>query len=452
VAKVIERFGLPFLLLALMVTMVLLHPLWAQKEGELRAEDLKDDESVERPSPSLRDVLDKLPFDLNGFLETRGGMRTQNDPNQSEDASISEARLQLELGKFLDWAEFKIKNDFLYDEVLDEGDLDLREANVLLSPLEFADLKIGRQILTWGTGDLIFINDLFPKDWKSFFIGRDVEYLKAPSDALKGSFFTDLMNIDVVYVPQFDPDRFIDGERLSFWSNPLGRRAGENERVDAVEPDDWFSDFEVALRLSKNLRGYELAGYGYYGFWKSPAGMNPATGEALFPDLSVYGASIRGNIWKGIGNVEAGYYDSRDDRNGDDPNTRNSELRFLTGYEQEMARDFMMGIQYYLEYMMDHENYERTLPSGIRARDEDRHVVTLRLTKLLMNQNLKLSLFVYYSPSDEDAYLRPKVHYKITDQWSAELGANVFQGARDFTFFGQFEDNTNVYLGLRRSF
>lgn len=408
----IERFGHPFLLLALMVTMVLVHPLWTQKEGELRAEDLKDDESVERPSPSLRDVLDKLPFGLNGFLETRGGMRTQNDPNQSENASIAEARLQL----------------------------------------EFADLKMGRQVLTWGTGDLIFINDLFPKDWKSFFIGRDVEYLKAPSDALKGSFFTDLMNIDVVYVPQFDPDRFIDGERLSFWSDPLGRRAGENERVDADEPDDWFSDFEVAVHLSKNLRGYELAGYGYYGFWKSPAGMNPATGEALFPDLSVYGASIRGNIWKGIGNVEVGYYDSRDDRNGDDPNTRNSELRFLTGYEQEMARDFMMGIQYYLEYMMDHENYERTLPPGIRERDEDRHVVTLRLTKLLMNQNLKLSLFVYYSPSDQDAYLRPKVHYKITDQWSAELGANVFQGAGDFTFFGQFEDNTNVYLGLRRSF
>ena len=432
--------------------MILGQPLMMQQGGGLRAEDIKNDESLEKPSPSLRDRLDTLPFSLNGFLDVRGGMRTQNDPNQSKDASIAEARLQLDVGKFLDWGELKVKGDFLYDAVLEKGSLDLREANALLSPLEFADLKIGRQILTWGTGDLIFINDLFPKDWKSFFIGRDVEYLKAPSDALKGSFFIDFMNIDIVYVPQFDPDRYIDGERLSFWSESLGRRAGENEVVDADEPDDWFSDFELHMRLSKNIRGFELAAYGYYGFWKSPAGSSPATGEAIFPALSVYGASIRGNIWKGIGNAEGGYYDSRDDQNGDDPFIRNSELRFLAGYEQEVARDLTIGIQYYLEYMMNYENYVRTLPSGIRARDKDRHVVTLRLTRFLMNQNLKLSLFLYYSPSDRDAYLRPKVHYKITDQWSTELGANIFLGEKDHTFFGQFEDNTNVYLGLRWSF
>lgn len=446
------RFGRPILFSALLGIMILLQPFWTQKRGALLAEDLKNDESLENPSLSLREVLDKFPFSLNGFMEMRGGMRTQNDSNQSEDASIAEARLQIEIGKFFDWAEFKFKGDFLYDHVLEEGEVDLREAYVLLSPLEFADLKVGRQILTWGTGDLIFINDLFPKDWKSFFIGRDDEYLKAPSDALKGSVFTDLMNIDIVYGPQFDPDRYIDGERLSYWSDPLDRRAGENDRVEADEPDDRFSDFELALRLSRNLGGYELAAYGYHGFWKSPAGMNPATGEALFPELSVYGASIRGSLWKGIGSVEVGYYDSRDDRKGDDPFVRNSELRFLAGYEQEVAQDFTMGIQYYLEYMMNHEDYKGTLPTGIHPRDKDRHVATLRLTKLLINQNLMLSLFVYYSPSDQDAYLRPKVHYKITDQWSAELGANVFQGAKDYTFFGQFEDNSNVYLGLRWGF
>ncbi|MFW6031595.1 MAG: hypothetical protein ACOC9T_03300, partial [Myxococcota bacterium] len=32
-----------------------------------------------------------------------------------------------------------------------------------------------------GTGDLVFLNDLFPKDWRSFLLGRDLDYLKAPS-------------------------------------------------------------------------------------------------------------------------------------------------------------------------------------------------------------------------------------------------------------------------------
>jgi hypothetical protein len=69
-----------------------------------------------------------------------------------------------------------------------------------------------------------------------------------------------------------------------------------------------------------------------------------------------------------------------------------------------------------------------------------------------MYQNLKLSLFTFYSPSDQDGYLRPNIHYRINDHWSAEMGANIFFGGKDYTFFGQFEDNTNVYLGIRWSF
>jgi hypothetical protein len=37
-------------------------------------------------------------------------------------------------------------------------------------------------IITWGVGDLLFINDVFPKDWESFFSGRPPEYLKLGVD------------------------------------------------------------------------------------------------------------------------------------------------------------------------------------------------------------------------------------------------------------------------------
>jgi hypothetical protein len=85
------------------------------------------------------------------------------------------------------------------------------------------DLKLGRQINTWGTGDLLFINDLFPKDWNAFFIGRDDEYLKAPADSAKASLFSDWANLDLIYSPRFDSDRFIDGRRISYWNGALGR-------------------------------------------------------------------------------------------------------------------------------------------------------------------------------------------------------------------------------------
>ena len=48
--------------------------------------------------------------------------------------------------------------------------------------------------------------------------------------------------------------------------------------------------------------------------------------------------------------------------------------------------------------------------------------------------------------------MRARLHYKINDNWSAEMGANVFLGQRDHTFFGQFEKNGNVAGGVRYSF
>ena len=402
----------------------------------------------------------QLPLDLSGFWETRLGARTQRDPHE-RDLSIGETRLQLELEKSWTTTTFRLTADFLYDPVLEEhqirlekgqGWIDLREANYLATPTAFMDVKVGRQILTWGTGDLVFINDVFPKDWNSFFIGRDEEYLKAPSDAIKVSMYGELANLDVVYSPRFDADRFIDGKRISYWNARLGRRAGRDSPVRADKPDRCFDDDEIAWRLSNNIRGYELAGYGYFGFWKSPGGTDPGSGRATFPELSVYGASARGAFGKGIAYAEIGYYDSREDRSGSNPFVRNSEFRFLAGYERELARDLTAAAQYYLELMMDVGDYKRTLPAGMRAADKDRHVLTLRLTKLLASQNLKLSLFTFYSPTDDDAYLRPNAHYKVDDHWSVEAGGNFFVGADDHTFFGQFEKNSNVYFGLRYSF
>ena len=402
-------------------------------------------------------------LNLTGFWEVRGGVRSQRDPHERA-ASIGETRLQLESQKTWEKITFTFRADFLYDPVLDHhtvrlnrgtGWLDLREASALLSPLDFLDVKVGRQVLTWGTGDLLFLNDLFPKDWQSFFVGRDVEYLKAPSDALKMSFFSPAANVDVVFVPQFDPDRFIRGRRLSYYNEQLGRRAGRDAIVHADEPDTWFADHEWHARVYRNIEGTELAAYGYWGRWKSPGGFDPARRRATFPRLSVYGASARGQIADGIGNIEAAYYHSRQDGDGDDPFVNNSQVRLLAGYKRDLVRvapDLSVGLQYYVELMTQHDAYERTLPGGTPADDHARHVITARVTKQLLNQNVTLSLFAYYSPSDSDAYLRPNVAYKIDDHWTVELGGDVFVGAEDHTFFGQFERDSNIYTALRYGF
>lgn len=393
-------------------------------------------------------LFGEVPIEIHGFYEIRTGYRIRKDPYQ-KDMSIMENRLQVDLDSYPDWGDLKVKGDVYGGLVEEQGDFDLREAYIFTQPLEFMDLKVGRQILTWGTGDLVFINDMFPKDWKSFFIGRDTEYLKAPSDAAKVSLFGDWANLDIVYTPKFDPDRFIDGECLSYWSSTPGRIAGQDAIVHTDRPNRWFRDSEFAVRLYKNINNYEVAIYGYRGYFKSPGGQDGT--QAIFPDLNVYGASIRGNVGKGIGNLEFGYFESADDQSGKNAFINNSELRFLAGYTQEVGKDFTAGLQYYIEHMTDYGEYLDSLPAG-PARDRDRHLVTVRLTKLLMNQNLRCSLFTYYSPTDKDVYMRPNLNYKASDNVALEVGANIFFGDHPNTFFGQFQNNSNIYAAVRYSF
>ncbi|TQV74154.1 hypothetical protein FKG94_16220 [Exilibacterium tricleocarpae] len=397
---------------------------------------------------------------FSGFVETRLGTRLREDDTQ-KDASLGEARVQLQWDQDYRWGQISSTADLVFDPVLDdhsfdldagEGWLELRELNALLHPSESTDLKAGRQILTWGTGDLLFINDLFPKDWNAFLIGRDEEYLKAPSDALKLSFYADLINLDLVYTPVFDADRFVDGRRLSYFNPRVDAIVGREYPVNVIERDREGEDGEIALRAHRLWGAAEMAAYYYRGFWKSPAGMDPATGLSTFPRLAVYGASVRGPMAGGIGYAEVGFYDSRDDNSGTDPLIRNSEWRFLLGFERELAPELTGAVQLYRESMTDHGAYRSSLATNAFVKDRHRDLVTLRLTQTLINQRLTLSLFNFWSPSEEDGYVRAKANYKASDHWIWEVGTNVFYGDQVETFFGQLKDNSNLYIALRYGF
>ncbi|MHC4085262.1 MAG: hypothetical protein ACYSWZ_16835 [Planctomycetota bacterium] len=60
--------------------------------------------------------------------------------------------------------------------------------------------------------------------------------------------------------------------------------------------------------------------------------------------------------------------------------------------------------------------------------------------------------FTYYSPTDKDVYMRPNLNYKASDNVALEVGANIFFGDYPNTFFGQFENNSNIYAVVRYSF
>jgi hypothetical protein len=396
-------------------------------------------------------LYDATGIELAGFYDLRAGTRLQNDPAEKQ-LSLAEGRMRLELDREWEAAILAFKGDLLADAISDSADLEIRELSLTALPLDFLDLKIGRATFTWGTGDLIFINDTFAKDWQSFFIGRNDEYLKRPENGIKVSLFSGLADLDIIYMPLFEGSRFITGHRLSYYNPATGGTAGRDLQVISDQPDRWFKDDALHLRLSRTLGALELALYGYSGFWQEPEGFDPLAGQAFFPRLNVYGGSARTALFGGIANLEMGYYDSRDNSDSTNPFVRPSEWRFLAGYEHELAHELTGSIQYYLESIQHYDRYAQSLPEGMARRKHNTSTLTLRLSQLALEQNLILSLFLYYSPTRDDGYARPGFSYKLTDQWLVDGGLNLFWGRNLSSFWGQFENNTNIFCGIRYTF
>ncbi len=401
------------------------------------------------------------PFDINGFVELGYGVKISDDKTKNDSFNMLEQRLQLKGVHYFQGdnyfsdtqAAINAKVDFTVDEYFDgKTAADLRELNFAFTPLDILDVKAGRQVLTWGTGDYFFINDMFPKDYISFYIGRDDEYLKKPSDAIKFSAYPSLVNIDFI-VMLFEPNTTPQGDRLSFFDSFQKGIAGRDSDRDLLEPPLQMSNNEYALRLYRSLGSNELALYYFRGFDKNPSSYkNEAIRQLFYRRLDVYGWSLRGPFASGIGNVEFGYYNSREDSNGDNRLIENSSFKFLSGYSKDLGNDLRIGLQYAYEQKLDYDNYRNNLLAQDYFWDEARHVVTNRITKLYKNQTVMVSLFTFYSPSDKDGYFRPSVSYDLSDQWKITLGGNLPWGEDDKTEFGQMKRNKNIFARARYNF
>lgn len=359
-------------------------------------------------------------------------------------------QLKIELSSPNGRAGALARMDLFHDTIGDDRGVDLREAYVDVGGRRVS-ARLGRQVVTWGLGDLVFINDVFPKDWVAFLTGAPLEYLKFGSDAAKIGAYTGSVGAEAVITPVFAPDRAPGPDRLFFF-DPM---RSLTDRVIKLPGTD-FEQMQLAGRFYARVDRFEVASYVSKGFFGMPTVQPdqavPTRLVFSYPRLNTYGGSLQGPLRAGVFSLEGGYYDSRDDESGSDPTVENSQTRWLAAYQFQPKEDLTLAFQYYGELMRQHEAYLRTLPQGLPARDQLRQVTSLRITQLRRHQTLRLNLFVMASPTDRDAYVNPSVRYNVTDELWLETGANVFWGSAPHTFLGQFEKNSGVFLVARYEF
>lgn len=388
---------------------------------------------------------------LHGFVQGNYARDTVTDDPDGKDYKLSEERAQLKLDAAADPFHLLVKEDAFYDNLDKKASTELREGYFDFTAEKW-DARIGRQIVTWGVGDLLFINDIFPKDYAAFFSGRPLEYLKKGVDGAKIGLYPEFASIELIAIPYFEPNNYPDPTR--FWMfDPM---AGITNR-EAQGPYRDLHEAETAMRIYRDVAGFDTSLYYYRGYSRQPSIMpdNPVTPTKLtlfYPKLNVYGASSQGKAFEGVVSLEAGYYDSSQDRHGTDPMIPNSQTRYLIGYQRQLWEDFTLGLQYYGEYMQDYSAYIQNLPAGFPQEKHLHQLATMRLTQFLMNQTLRLSFFTFYGLSDGDYMLNPEVKYNLTDAIWLAMGGNVFGGGKPWSQFGQFAKNDNVYTQMRYEF
>jgi hypothetical protein len=391
---------------------------------------------------------------FSGFMELALGARLSSDPVINTEKTLADLRAQLQWDKDFDASGIKFTADFYYDGVLDQTKLQVRELvwqgglNALVDLGDWGkklDVKVGLQILTWGTGDYVFLNDLFPKDFQSFFAGRDDDYLKAPSFSAKVSGFFDWANVDLVITPKFAPDNYINGDYFSFFSPLAGANIAPG--FDVSSPNKPSSP-TYAMRIYKTIGSTEYAAYAYTGAHKSPASFTEFD-EPYFSTLRVYGASAITPFAKGLLNIEIAYYDSTEDEQGNEPLVPNSQMRWLLGYEQELVKNLTASAQLYVEHTNDFDALKANSLAPEFDPNRSRVLFTQRFMYRVMQQTLTLNAFNFYSTSDEDGYLKLSADYSPVDQWQLSGGFNLFYGKQRFSFFKQFEDASNAFVRFK---
>ena len=345
---------------------------------------------------------------INGFLQGNYSVNSGSANPNGGDFKWAEETFQTKLEASKDRFHLFIKADAFLDHMDEDGDFELREGYADFTASKW-DVRLGRQIITWGLGDLVFINDVFPKDYEAFFSGRPLEYLKKGVDGIRLSLYPAFASFEILAIPFFEPNHFPSPARFHVF-DPLPGITNREEMEPASKPENT----EVALRAYRDLAGFDLSIYFYRGFFRQPSAIpdDPITPSKLtlqYPRLSVYGASLQGNALDGVLSLEAGYYDSRRNRDGSNPLLPNSHTRFLIGYQRQVSEDFTAGVQYYAEYLHDYDEYQENLPAGFPRQNRLSDFLTVRLTRFLRHQTLRLSFFSFVSTSDHDYLLNPEI-------------------------------------------
>jgi hypothetical protein len=416
-------------------------PVFGEEDNLINHED---DEHA-----SFRDIFD-------GFIELRNFTYFRDDPSDDR-INRAEGVIKLEyekyignLGKILVSPKLVFDNDNYSSSYLDEFEnkgarrliFDLEEYYAEFNFNSF-DLKVGKQIFSWGKADGFNPTDnLNPRDYIDLFVEEE----KIGVPAINLLYYWNDFTFDLVFIPTYTPTRLpLINSRHAFLDPDKSTVVNGREL-----PADTLSSSQSGIRILRHISGWDLS-VSYYD------GYDDLTLATVEGDQSL---TLRYNRTRVIG------VDFATTFGGLGVHGEAAQF-FYDGGKDEDYFQYILGIDYtWTNIIHDHDIFlilEYMGDTTTRSREDERPASATGLGRVFRNSFLSTITYKFSDILELETKLlfnldhhlshviKPEIHYDINDKLKLTFGVDFIEGNQT-TFFGQFDNDDRSYFFLRYSF
>ncbi len=369
------------------------------------------------------------------------------------DAKIGENWKTRISGKaFYDLAYGMKDSETFSDEVLSEleKEAELREIYLEGSPFGNLDIKLGKQIVSWGVANSLRVVDVLnPTDDREFGM-TDLEDIRLPIAMTKLDYYIGDLKLEAVAVHEIKFNK----------STPFGSDFNPStQKINEVIPESSAENTEYGLALIGTFSGWD-ASLHWAQYFDDTAHFKitkvtfiPGLGavptlEQQHSRLTMGGATLSipsGNfIWK----AEAAKLQGMEFALVTDKTFSRTDV--LVGSEYSGWSDTSLTLEFGVQHLND---FDVKLEESPDSQLEDRIATTVSFMQDYINQTMHLSLVgMMIGKSGQDGGLnRMSLEYDVMDAFSVTGGVMLYQPGEN-AYFQNLNENDRIFFEARYSF
>jgi|Deesub1362A_J573_1020465.scaffolds.fasta_scaffold01963_3 hypothetical protein len=348
-------------------------------------------------------------------------------------------RLQLSLKKthqLVDlFASFNFDLDERYSNYQDQATSN-RATSFQIYPVEIylsfhlasVDLRLGKQFIFWGRTDWINPTDnITPWDYTN--ITAEIEDYRLAVNAIKLNWYFGQSNLEMVFVPYFQPNR-----------TGLDIPEAQTE-LPEQKPANW----QEGLRFSSAISGMNFSFSYWRGFDLFPSVIPEREGLIIkYQPQQVLGVDFDYAWGRFVFKGEGAYYLTKD-RQGIDPFSRNPFVYFVLGSDCTLSNPLSLNLQYVEKRVLKWHD-------GLMS-PQERKITRSASARLAYKKEgyYSLQLISVYNFADGDYFLLPIFNYEVADGLNLYAGATFFAGPANSPF-GRNKDLSRAFIEIKYSF